>query len=187
MVPQGIQKATSGIIGNCIGANNIPLAQRFFKIISLFTLAVLIFLSILLVSAREQIVGFYTKEAEIQAICERGFLLIAISCLFNGLEGYLQGPIRAMGLQQVASYFTLACYYLIGIPASCLLGFWAGYGVLGIQSGFMIALIVQSIAYLGILRAKNWQDVADEAQERIKAAERDINSTRSDDCYAKAV
>ena len=131
--------------------------------------------------------AFYTKEAEIQAICERVFLLIALSCLFDGFQGYLQGPIRAMGLQQAASYFALACYYLIAIPAACLLGFWAGYGVLGLQSGFFIAVIVQSIAYLGILRAKNWQDVADEAQERIKAAEGASNSTISDDCYTKAV
>ena len=39
MVPLGIQEATCGIIGNCIGANNVPLAKRFFNMINVFTFA----------------------------------------------------------------------------------------------------------------------------------------------------
>ena len=42
MVPLGIQEATGGIIGNCIGAGNVELARRFFSIISKFTTIVVI-------------------------------------------------------------------------------------------------------------------------------------------------
>ena len=34
MFPLGFQEATCSIIGNCIGANNVPLARNFFKFIT---------------------------------------------------------------------------------------------------------------------------------------------------------
>ena len=83
--------------------------------------------------------------------------------LFDGLQCYLQGPIRAMGLQQIASYFAIGCYYIVAIPVACILGFWADLGILGLQGGFFVAVFLQAIAYFCLLKTKNWQDVADAA------------------------
>ena len=178
MVPLGIQEATCGIIGNCIGANNVPLAKRFFSVITRFTMATILILSITTFFAREQIIAFYTEDAEVQAICVRVFALMACMFAFDGMQGYLQGPIRAMGLQQVASYCALGCYYLIGIPSACVLGFWVDLGVFGLQGGFFIAAVVLVMAYVCILKTKNWQDVADEATERITAEEARLEALR---------
>ena len=40
---------------------------------------------------------------------------------------------------------------------------------MGLQVGFFCAAAVQAIAFMSILRIKNWQDVADQAIERIEA------------------
>ena len=42
--------------------------------------------------------------------------------VLDGLQNYLQGPIRAMGLQDIASYSAILCYWLIAIPAACGFG-----------------------------------------------------------------
>ena len=76
-----------------------------------------------------------------------------------------------MGLQLVASYCALGCYYLIAIPMACTTGFWAGLGVIGLHLGFLAAVFVQALAYMCILRRRDWQDIADEAVKRIKAEE----------------
>ena len=53
MIPLGIQEATCAIIGNCIGANNVPLAKRFFSMINkIITIAVLV-ISVVTFVARE--------------------------------------------------------------------------------------------------------------------------------------
>ena len=62
MFPLGIQEATSGIIGNCIGSNNVPLAKRFFSLITKVNSVLLVVISTLLFSFRSQIVYFYTAD-----------------------------------------------------------------------------------------------------------------------------
>ena len=62
MVTLGIQEATCGIIGNCIGAHNVPLAKRFFGVITKFTMATILLMSLTILFAREQIVAFYTAD-----------------------------------------------------------------------------------------------------------------------------
>ena len=113
-----------------------------------------------------------------KAICMRVFAILACKVAFDGMQGYLQGPIRAMGLQRIASYFSLGSYYLIGIPSACMLSFWADLGVLGLQTGIFIAAVVLVTAFVCILKTKNWQDVADEAIERIKAEEARLEALR---------
>ena len=90
---------------------------------------------------RQAILDFYTEDMAVQEICFSVFLVIAINFLFDGLQGYLQGPIRAMGLQQRASYFAIAVYWLFGVPFAAFLSFGKDLGVLGLQLGFSIAVI----------------------------------------------
>ena len=61
-IPLGIQEATSGIIGNCIGSNNVPLAKRFFSLITKVNSVLLVVICTLLFSFRSQIVYFYTAD-----------------------------------------------------------------------------------------------------------------------------
>ena len=69
MVPLGIQEATCGLVGNCIGANNVPLAKRFFRIITKFTITIVTAMCLMTYFARYQIVAFYTEEESVQALC----------------------------------------------------------------------------------------------------------------------
>ena len=53
MVPLGIQEATCGVVGNCIGADNVPLAKRFFSVITKFTISIVMALGLLTFFARD--------------------------------------------------------------------------------------------------------------------------------------
>ena len=65
MLPLGIQEGTCGIIGNCIGSNNVPLANRFFNMITKFVFIVVTLLCVMTYLARAHIVTFYTDAPEV--------------------------------------------------------------------------------------------------------------------------
>ena len=53
MIALGIQEGTCTLIGNCIGANNVPLAKRFYYLIAKITTAVVLLLSLITLFFRE--------------------------------------------------------------------------------------------------------------------------------------
>ena len=84
MTPLGIQEATCALIGNCIGANNVPLAQRFFSLIFKINGLTVIILSLLILFARKQIAQFYTGNAEVLDIMVPFLILTSFTFLFDG-------------------------------------------------------------------------------------------------------
>ena len=66
------------------------------------------------------------------------------------MQGYYQGPIRGLGLQKVASFVAIACYWILGIPLAYLFGKTLDYGLTGLQIGIGIAVFVEFVAYFMI-------------------------------------
>ena len=57
----------------------------------------------------------------------------------EGLQGYLAGPIRGLGLQKTASFIAIVCYWLIGLPFAAVCAFKYDFGVYGIMGGILAA------------------------------------------------
>ena len=94
----GFQQAVCAVLGNCTGANNVALAERFFSVTMKLNLAVTITISILLVLARAQIASVFTDSVEVREQVARVLIIGGFMFLFDGTQGFLQGPIRARGL-----------------------------------------------------------------------------------------
>lgn len=65
MIALGIQEGTCTLIGNCIGANNVPLAKRFYHLIAKITTVVVILLSLITLLARRPIVALFTSDENV--------------------------------------------------------------------------------------------------------------------------
>ena len=159
----------------------MPMAKRFFSITFKFLVSVAAVIALITFLARRSIVAFFTADEGVQAMVARCLIMTSCMAFFDAIQGYLQGPIRAMGLQKWASFFAIGCYYILALPLGCSLGFWADFDLLGLQGGFFAAQIVQSIAYFCILMSKDWQDVADEAVKRIKDEEARLAALKVDE------
>ena len=61
----------------------------------------------------------------------------------------------------------LAAYYLISIPAACLLVFKMGMGVEGLWIGMAFGISTQAALYTNLVLSMDWQIVAEEAEKRI--------------------
>lgn len=188
MFPLGMQEATCALIGNAIGANNVPLAKRIFKLTLNITLSVNCLIVATLILLRHQVSRiFSTDEDLIEMILP---LVIITACNFyaDGLQGYLSGPIRALGLQDKAGCITLACYWLVGLPLAALLAFKFDFSVTGLLGGFLLATLLHALSYLVLICRANWQDIASEAIERIKKEKEEVENAKAEkvgDDYVK--
>lgn len=99
MINLGMQESSTALIGNQIGAMNIPLAKRYAKIIFCETVAIGILVSILLFTLRERIVGIFTSDPALTSLCLSVF---PFYCIYgNNIDSMLmpfQGMIRALGI-----------------------------------------------------------------------------------------
>ena len=60
MAPVGVQEATCAIIGNCVGANNVPLAKHFFWLILKINSVLVLLISSLVFFGRYTLIKFFT-------------------------------------------------------------------------------------------------------------------------------
>ena len=132
MIPLGIQEATCALIGNCIGANNVSLAKRFNALNSKFCFTIVFINVMVTVLARHAIIGVFNKDPEVAQIANVSLLVACSWYVFDGMQAYYQGPIRAIGLQRVASYVTIGCCWIIGVPLACLFALVADWGLPGL-------------------------------------------------------
>ena len=156
MLMLGVQDGACILIGNCVGANNIPLAKRFYYFIAKIAIGVIFTMMLTICLLRKQIVSLYTSDQEVIDMVTPIFILISINYLFQGGQCYQQGPIRAMGLQINAAFYTIIAYWVVGIPLSVLLSFWFDFGCFGIYTGGAVADCLQCSSYFYILMRLNW-------------------------------
>ena len=78
MVMMGIQEAACTVIGNSIGANNVPLAKRFMKQTTRLSLVILSILCLSFVLARNGLASLFVSDAEVAAITANVILLGAL-------------------------------------------------------------------------------------------------------------
>ena len=68
MVPMGIQSAACAIIGEQIGANNVPLAKEYFSLMSYCTLVLLTIVQLFVYLFSESIISVFTTD---EAVAEK--------------------------------------------------------------------------------------------------------------------
>ena len=81
---------------------------------------------------RHAIARFYSSDPEVQALTSTVLVMVSVIFFFDGMQGFFQGPIRAVGLQKWASFFTIICYWGIGLPLACFLALRKDMGVIGL-------------------------------------------------------
>ena len=92
------------------------------------------------------------------------------------MQTYMQGPIRAIELQDRASLITFLLYYLIGLPLAFYLALPTSLGIVGLQLGIGVAIFLQFLTYAIMLKRSDWHKIALEAQQRIYAEEIELQN-----------
>lgn len=93
---------------------------------------------------------------------------IALFLTPHGLSALANGVLRGLGLQKLGSLVQIISHYVVGLPVSLTLAFSMQWGLIGLWSG-PIAAVVFSItletSYL-LFKADVWQQAVDKANAR---------------------
>ncbi|KAH0453976.1 hypothetical protein IEQ34_018300 [Dendrobium chrysotoxum] len=147
-IPLGLSGAVSTRISNELGAQNPGAA-----VLAILTAAVAIIIEGLavgfgMIGGRNLWGHLYTKEREVVNAVAVMIPWIALSHCIDGFQCVLLGTIRGSGRQKMGVFVCLGSYYLVGIPASILLGFVFHMDVKGLWIGNICAIFVQDVVLL---------------------------------------
>ena len=87
------------VVGNAVGSDNASLAKQYFKLTCGIALVTFLLLPIAVMYARKPIIGLFTEEkSEVFALTVKVVPIVGIKVIWDGMQGYAQGVIKALGL-----------------------------------------------------------------------------------------
>ena len=81
---------------------------------------------------------------------------------------FFMGIVRALGIQANVAVISISCFYLVSLPVASYLAFVADAGIGGLWMGYFLGIIVQVLILAWMTWDADWQEIADEAEERLK-------------------
>ena len=88
----------------------------------------------------------------------------------DSTDNFLQGAIKALGLQFKASMMCLVIFYVFATPLGCLFTFHFDFGFAGLLYGFGIGTIMQVTSYFLLIMCSDWNKIASKIIEEHKEA-----------------
>ncbi|KAH8512134.1 hypothetical protein H0E87_009367 [Populus deltoides] len=154
-------------VSNELGAGH-PKASLFsVVVVSLSSLITSVVLAIVMLLLRDVIsYAFTSGTAVAEAVAELSPFL-AGTIVLGGVQPVLSGVAVGCGWQVFVAYVNIACYYVIGIPLGCVLGFTCDMGTKGIWTGMLGGTIMQTIVLLWVTFRTNWEKEVEKAQNRL--------------------
>ena len=84
-------------------------------------------------------------------------LIMCLAALFDESQGYLQGPLRALGLQTKAAVLCIISYWIFALPLAAVFAFKMEKGVFGLWYGIGTGAAIEMISYITLLWWADWE------------------------------
>lgn len=161
MVHLGLSNAATIRIGQSQGHGDAVAMREISLTVIVLSLAVTSGVITIFLSMPEVLVGAYLDMAKPMApeiLSLAIFLLVwaAIFQLADGMQAIALGLLRGVQDTRAPMWLTAFAYWVVGLPASYLLAFTAGFGPGGIWAGLTLGLTVAA----GLLMTRFWRGLA---------------------------
>lgn len=154
MVPLGVGAAAAVLVGQAIGASDLPRARRAaigpLLVAGTFMSAV----ATVFILVPGHLARLYTPDEGVLRIARRLIVLGGVFAIFDGLQAVCMGILRGIGDTRVPVILCILGYWLIGLPASLLLGFRVGLGPSGLWWGLVLGLVATAGVLLLRVRSR---------------------------------
>ena len=153
MVPLGIASAAAVSVGKALGAGHRAGAMRagwtalaLAAVFEVGSAAAFVLLPGLIARA-------YTPDRQVITFAVKLLAIAAVFQLFDGLQTVATGALRGLGNTRTPMIWNLVCYWVIGLPLGCWLGFVLHWGAVGLWDGLCVALIL-----IGVGLVREWRE-----------------------------
>lgn len=154
MFATGLGVAAMIRVGNQLGRQNFPELRRIASSIFLLTILTMSVFALLFLWGREWLPTLYLdlsdpiNRADNLEVIQITAELLIISALFqlsDGMQVVTLGALRGLQDVRIPTVITFVAYWLIGFPASYLLGLQTSLGSFGIWIGLLLGLTASAI------------------------------------------
>ncbi|MEM8653791.1 MAG: MATE family efflux transporter [Pseudomonadota bacterium] len=153
MVHLGLSNVATIRAGNAYGRGDLVHMVRGARAVIVMSLGMALATVALFLIAPEPLISLFMDSAEParDQILEIGVLLLALAALFQLVDGaqvIALGLLRGVQDTKVPMILAGVSYWLVGMPASYVLGFGLGWGGAGIWLGLVIGLACAGVALM---------------------------------------
>ncbi|KAL6845713.1 hypothetical protein ACP4OV_024536 [Aristida adscensionis] len=167
MVSVGFNAAASVRVSNELGAGHPRAASFSVKVVTVVSLCVSSTVAVVVMCLRDYLSYIFTAGEEVARAVSTMTPLLAVTIVLNGIQPVLSGVAVGCGWQAFVAYVNVACYYGIGIPLGCVLGFYFDLGAMGIWGGMIGGLIVQTCILIFVTFRTDWDKEVEQARKRL--------------------
>ncbi|KAF7150959.1 hypothetical protein RHSIM_Rhsim02G0108000 [Rhododendron simsii] len=123
MVSVGFNAAASVRVGNELGAGNPKSAAFAVVMVNLVSFIIAVVEAMVVLSLRNVISYAFTSGETVANAVSELCPFLAVSLILNGIQPVLSGVAVGCGWQAFVAYVNVGCYYFVGLPIGCVLGF----------------------------------------------------------------
>ncbi|PRQ28468.1 putative multi antimicrobial extrusion protein [Rosa chinensis] len=167
MVSVGFNAAASVRIGNELGAGHPKSAAFAVIIVTSTSFLISVVCAIVVLALRNVISYAFTEGKTVSNAVSALSSYLAVSIMLNGIQPVLSGVAVGCGWQAFVAYVNVGCYYIIGIPLGCVLGFKFDFGAHGIWSGMIGGTFIQTVILLWVTLRTDWNKEVANAKNRL--------------------
>ncbi|CAN0912629.1 Protein DETOXIFICATION 40 [Linum grandiflorum] len=168
MVSVGFNAAVSVRVSNEIGAGH-PRSASFAVWTSTISSFIIATVSAVVVLSLRDVVSYaFTGGTTVAVAVSELCPFLATSILLNGVQPVLSGVAVGCGWQAFVAYVNIGCYYVIGLPLGCILGFKFHMGVKGLWTGMIGGTLMQTLILLWVTYRTDWNAEVRKAKNRLE-------------------
>lgn len=123
--------------------------------------------SLALYLSLQDLLNLYTSDEEVRAACIGALPLACLTVIFDQGQVYLQGIIKALGIQDRAVKVTVIGYILLYGPLAYCLAFKTHLGFSGVWAALLATMYFMTMWLHQIIEQANWYRAIRDAAARL--------------------
>ncbi|KAL4290033.1 hypothetical protein GQ457_14G010900 [Hibiscus cannabinus] len=163
----GFNAAASVRVSNELGAGHPKSAAFAVTVVTLISLSIAVVEAVVVFALRHVISYAFTGGETVAKAVSELCPFLAITLVLNGVQPVLSGVAVGCGWQTFVAYINVGCYYVVGIPVGCVLGFKYNLGAKGIWSGMIGGTLMQTLILLWVTFTTDWNKEVETTKKRL--------------------
>ncbi|KAI9244199.1 mate-domain-containing protein [Phascolomyces articulosus] len=174
---RGFQNALANRVGNFLGDGSPKEAKRSFSVASMLAFVFGILSTFGLMACRHYYPYLFTSDEEVAQAVSDVIPIFALTQTVNMFRALSTGVLQGLGRQKVTATVSFISYFIVYIPLCYVFAFTLDGGLFGLWTGQSIGYLVYTLMQvLYILLKVNWSVESQNAQKRIEANQKKLNS-----------
>jgi MATE family multidrug resistance protein len=148
MVPLGVSAAAAVSVGRAMGAGDPERARRAGWMALGLGTGFMLLAAMAFLLTPGPLIALYTRDPQVMAVGPGLLGLAAAFEIFDGIQVVSIGALRGLGETRIPMLANLIGYWVLGLPLGLTLCFALRWGIYGLWSGLLVALIVIALVLL---------------------------------------